>query len=200
MKLNEREGVKMLGLESALYLLQQRTSLLVDLERRYLESCRADAAVIAAFYGSRNPQRIVDIGCGLGGVSAVLAERWPQAEFIMLDRNGNEGRKINYGEDFGKYNQLELTSQFLKARRVKHQTCDIDNQAPPAQVDLAFSVLSWGFHYPIAAHISWVTKAASRLIIDCRAGVGAEQELKLHYAEVQLIKSSPKHEWYLCQN
>jgi hypothetical protein len=193
-------GLSKLPLESAVYLLQQRTHLLAAVEQLYLESCRADAARIAAHAGPRIPRTCVDIGCGLGGISVVLAEGWPTTEFIMLDRDGNEGRKINYGEDFGKYNQLELTSRFLTARGVEHRTCNIDRQGPPAQVDVAFSVLSWGFHYPVQTHIEWVAKAAPVLLIDCRAGTGAFNDLVRHYQDVRVIMEKPKHEWFLCQN
>lgn len=185
-----------LPLESAIYLLQQRTHLMKEVERLYLESCRADAALIAA-YASAATKTCVDIGCGLGGVSAVLAEH-NSYHFTMLDRDGNEGRKINYGDDFGKYNRLDLTSKFLKSRGVKHTTCNIDTQQPPQQVDLAFSILSWGFHYPIDVHIGWVAKAATQLIIDCRAGTDAKKSLQVRFKQVKLVSEKPKHEIYLC--
>jgi trans-aconitate 2-methyltransferase len=33
----------------------------------------------------RAPQRIVDLGCGTGGVTRILAERWPGAEVTSID-------------------------------------------------------------------------------------------------------------------
>src|SRR5579864_6920548 len=43
--------------------------------------CRELAGRIAA----TNPGRVIDLGCGPGNSTAVLAERWPQAELTGLD-------------------------------------------------------------------------------------------------------------------
>lgn len=191
-----------LPIEAAVFLMEQRTQLLGDVTRAYLESCKGDAHRIARHIPpDKTPAVCVDIGGGLGGVSAMLAELWPAAEFIILDRDGHEGRKVNFSNDepFGKYNQLALTSQFLKSGRVRHKTCNIEAQSPPAKVDLAFSVLSWGFHYPVSAHIAWVAKATDQLIIDCRADTGAAVELAKHFAVIEPIHQAYKHEWYLCR-
>lgn len=40
---------------------------------------------LAARVGIANPRRIIDLGCGPGNSTAVLAERWPDAEIIGLD-------------------------------------------------------------------------------------------------------------------
>src|ERR1700733_4561790 len=34
-----------------------------------------------------DPQRIIDLGCGPGNSTAILAERWPQAALTGLDRS-----------------------------------------------------------------------------------------------------------------
>lgn len=190
-----------LPLEAAVFLLEQRTQLLDTICEAYLESCRPDALRIASQV-STPPATCVDIGGGLGGVSAMLARVWPQTEFVILDRDGHEGRKVNFSneEPFGKYNQLALTSQFLRSGKIKHTTCNVDIQPPPAKVDLAFSVLSWGFHYPVSTHLDWVAGATPRLVIDCRADTGATAELLKRFETVELIHTSPKHEWYLCKN
>ena len=43
--------------------------------------CRELAARIAV----ANPARLIDLGCGPGNSTAVLAERWPQAALTGLD-------------------------------------------------------------------------------------------------------------------
>jgi trans-aconitate 2-methyltransferase len=40
---------------------------------------------LLARVGARNPRRVVDLGCGPGHLTAVLAARWPEAEIDALD-------------------------------------------------------------------------------------------------------------------
>jgi len=182
---------------AAACLLAQRTNLMGAVTEAYLNSCRPDAKLIAEYV--MEPEVCVDIGAGLGGVSVCLAKHWPKCKFIILDRDGYEGRKIDFGSGFGKYNSMTEAGRFLGAAGVSHGLCDIDKQPPPKKVDLAFSILSWGFHYPIAEHIDWVSKAADHLVIDCRVGTGAERELLRHYDRALLIRQAHKHEVYYCQ-
>jgi len=184
--------------EAAGYLLEQRTQLQGTLAEAYLASCQKDADRIAGAVLIA-PKVAVDLGGGLGGVSACLSKVWPMCEFIIIDRDGREGRKINYGEDFGKYNQLEETGRFLNSGGVKHKLVNIDSQPMPTQpADLVFSVLSWGFHYPVEAHIAWAASVAKQVIVDARAGTGAGQSLHRYFSCVEVIEEYPKHEWYLC--
>jgi hypothetical protein len=187
--------------EAAGYLLEQRTQLQTTLADAYLASCRKDAELIAGAIKTA-PAIAIDLGGGLGGVSACLSKFWPDCEFVIVDRDGREGRKINYGQDFGKYNQLEETGKFLRSGGVKHRLVNIDVQPPPARVDLIFSVMSWGFHYPIETHLDWTAAAAKQVVVDCRAGTGAEEALRKRFLpmgfDVKLFSESPKHEWYLC--
>ncbi len=183
--------------EAAGYLLEQRTQLQATLAEAYLASCLKDAELIAGAIKTA-PAIAIDLGGGLGGVSACLSEFWPDCKFVIVDRDGREGRKINYGEDFGKYNQLEETGKFLRSGGVKHQLVNIDVQPSPITADLVFSVLSWGFHYPIETHLDWVVCAARQVIVDCRAGTGSSAALTRVFSTVKLISEYPKHEWYLC--
>ena len=185
--------------DASAYLLEQRTQLQTTLADAYLASCQSDASLIAKTVVTA-PRIAVDLGGGLGGVSACLSKLWPECEFVIVDRNGREGRKINYGEDFGKYNQLEETGKFLRSGGVKHRLINIDTQLPPTQADLIFSVLSWGFHYPIDTHIAWAASATKQLVVDCRANTGADTLLRRNFSAVKLIAEYHKHEWYLCQN
>ncbi len=47
--------------------------------------CRDLAARVAI----PSPQRVMDLGCGPGNSTAVLAERWPNAELAGLDSSQN---------------------------------------------------------------------------------------------------------------
>src|SRR5271169_5182013 len=47
--------------------------------------CRDLAARIAI----TSPRRVIDLGCGPGNSTAVLAERWPEAELTGLDNSSD---------------------------------------------------------------------------------------------------------------
>lgn len=184
--------------EAGRYLLAQRTNLQSSLAGLYLASCEGDAKFIADTVPGGST--CVDLGGGLGGVSACLSRYWPTTTFLILERNGYEGRKVDYGPDFGKYNGLQETGAFLKSLGVKHQVFDVEHDSWPAKTDLVFSVLSWGFHYPIEEYLGWVTRVTTTLLVDCRVGTKAEQSLQKGFKSVTKVRELPKREWFLCKN
>lgn len=183
--------------EAGRLLLAQRTHLQRLLAEAYLDSCRSDAEQIRAIAGDQTGV-CVDIGGGLGGVSACLSRFWPEAKFIIADRDGYEGRKIDFGDDFGCYNSLKETHRFLWSAGVPHETVNLMEEPLPDSADFGFSVLSWGFHYPVSTHIEWAAATLKLLVIDCRAETGAAEELKKFFSVVERVVSTEKHEWYRC--
>ena len=77
------------------------------------------------------PRTVVDLGCGAGNVTRVLAERWPGAAIVGVDSSEAMLAKAR-----------AATAEFAD---VRYETADIDAWTPPAPVDLVYSnaALHW---------------------------------------------------------
>ncbi len=58
-----------------------------DLYLRFAEERTQPAIDLLSRIGLASPHRIIDLGCGPGNSTALLRERWPQAEITGLDRS-----------------------------------------------------------------------------------------------------------------
>jgi trans-aconitate 2-methyltransferase len=52
---------------------------------RFADARLRPALDLLARLGETEPRRIVDLGCGAGNVTRLLAERWPAAEIVGID-------------------------------------------------------------------------------------------------------------------
>lgn len=77
------------------------------------------------------PRTVVDLGCGAGNVTRVLAERWPGAAIVGVDSSEAMLAKAR-----------AATAEFAD---VRYETADIDAWTPPVPVDLVYSnaALHW---------------------------------------------------------
>jgi len=74
------------------------------------------------------PRRIVDLGCGSGGVTLLLAQRWPSARILALDSSDEM-----------------LTRARARSAAIDWLRADLDAWRPSARFDLVFSnaALHW---------------------------------------------------------
>ena len=54
---------------------------------RFADARLRPALDLLARFGDLEPRRIVDLGCGTGNVTRLLAERWPAAAIVGIDRD-----------------------------------------------------------------------------------------------------------------
>lgn len=123
-----------------------------------------------------NPMRsVLDIGGGCSGIGILLQKQFG-CDVYILDKNTVELNKRVIGwnksaEDFGGYNSFRVVQNLWR-----ESGCDLSKlhfipAGPDAvlpEVDLAMSLLSWGFHYPLSTY--WDKIRARTIIADCRDG------------------------------
>lgn len=122
----------------------------------------------------------LDIGCGLGGFSALLAKHCG-GRLHLLDGTGwTKGRRVGFGPKLEPYNDRAATERLLKANGITEwQWWNIGSSELP-EVDVVTSLLSWGWHYPVGTYLEAVERAlrpGGRLILDVRPDQAGEGDL-----------------------
>ena len=147
----------------------------------YAESCLFDYEGMKPYLIEGN---CLDIGCGLGGFSALLAKHCG-GKLHLLDGTGwTSGRRVGFGPQLDAYNDRAFTEKLLKANGItNYQWWDIGSTELP-EVSVVTSLLSWGWHYPISTYIDAVAKAlrpGGRLIFDIRPDQPGEDNLRQRF-------------------
>lgn len=83
---------------------------------------------LVARIGADHPATVVDLGCGPGNLTALLADRWPEADVVGLDSSPEMVAAARTAED-----------------RVRFDVADLRDWAPSAPVDVLVSnaTLQW---------------------------------------------------------
>jgi len=140
-------------------------------------------ATFATFRGylPETADNILDIGSGMAGIDVLLGKQYPEATLHLLDKSG-VSPKINSGfnnraEDFSHYNDFDAAKDLLSANGVTNPVVchDMHRDAFPVEsFDVVVSLLSWGFHYPIA---TYAPKCWGVMVVDVRKGTDGEAKL-----------------------
>jgi hypothetical protein len=173
-----------------------------DAPLAYLRQCEWEFDAVTAVM-PRHPRRVLDLGCGLGRVSAYLNACLPDEpiHFVLADTSAHtgDGPKAgwNPGDDF--YNDLRWTAEFVRDHGVKHfETFDIlcDDWSRLRDIDLVLSFLAVGFHFPIETmmpRLLEVTTDHCTMIFGARAGRYSRWSFRDRFRDVRLLRGSPGH-------
>jgi SAM-dependent methyltransferase len=150
--------------------------------------------------------RVLDIGCGVAGIDALIQRHYggEPLEFYLLDKSEVDRSVFySYQPRGAFYNSLEvaktmLTQNGIAPERVHLLEATADNDIPIAgRIDLIISLLSWGFHFPVATYLSKVHELLADegvLVLDVRKGTDGLKALKGAFARTQVILSTPKYD------
>lgn len=153
------------------------------------ELARRAAAVIHAEYKAMKPTlarlplgRVADIGCGYGFLDLFIARDFG-SELLLIDLEQNEHRHFGYKGEGAAYSALGVARRMLEAngvpagaiRCLNPRAEDVCDAGP---VDLALSILSCGFHYPVTSYLPFFRKNIAQgghILLDLREGSAAAQ-------------------------
>jgi len=147
---------------------------------------------------------ILDIGCGIGGIDALLAAHYKfNIDVFLIDKSEIDG-DLHYGyySKGSYYNSLTCSKKFLTdngvpSGRIFLQEANESNSILfDAKFDLIISLISWGFHYPVQTYIDAVIDKLATdglLIIDVRKDSKGIQELETKFEQVEISKEFRKH-------
>jgi len=145
-------------------------------------------------YLPREAKRILDIGAGIAGINVRLHQLYPKAHFYLLDKTGLD---VEYGTETEQrfYNSQIVAQDLLKSNGVPVDQIHLLEATPDYKidvnnVDLALSLFSWGWHYPLGAYAEAIAKAVISggvLIVDVRNAEGKDLLEKSFKLEASVI-------------
>ena len=151
--------------------------------------CRDLAAQVALQGGGPGPLRIADLGCGPGNSTAVLAERWPQAEITGLDSSA------------------EMLAQARKDHSrsaLRWEETDIASWRPAAPYDLVFSnaALQWvGDHAALFPRLLQAVAPGGALAVQMPGNYDAPAHVEMRELAAstpwRVFFPKPVREWYV---
>ncbi len=152
-----------------------------------------------------NCRSVLDIGCGVAGIDIFLFEHFGSSEeidFYLLDKSSIEEKVFYKFEEKGAfYNSLAVAKDLLEKNGIRPDKIHTMEVTPDNRininnkVDLVISLISWGFHYPVATYIERVHKILNdkgRLIMDIRKGQGGEEVIAKYFPDFKVISESRK--------
>lgn len=156
-------------------------------------------------------ERILDIGCGMAGIDVLLHRHYPDAEIVLLDKQGvSDKPKTGHHrsvESFGNYHDFGGALELLEANGVnmdRIRTHDVGAEPfPQDEFDVVISLLSWGFHYPISTYRPNVRGV---IIADISGGTDGEELLRTHgetrcvFEQARLSKKDKVRGWHAARN
>lgn len=149
----------------------------------YIAACQFDVAAMKPYLLAGD---VLDIGCGLGGPSVLIAKHCGGA-LHLLDGDSWGARHVNYGPAMEPYNDRMATDSMMAANGIaEYQWWPVGATELP-KVRNVISLISWGWHYPVGAYRDAVTEAlepGGRLILDLRPGKGGESDLAKDFTYV----------------
>lgn len=148
---------------------------------------------------------ILDIGCGVAGIDVALQRHYAAQSplFRLLDKTAVSSKIFYDFHDAGAfYNSLAaaariLTSNGTAAASVQQYEANEKSTIPlgDASVDLILSLISWGFHYPVATYLQEAARVLAPggiLIMDVRRDSGGLEELRAVFPNLTTIAEQPK--------
>lgn len=161
--------------EAVELLCMQRTQYYKVLNEAYTLEIASTFANISPFLPA-NVRNSLDIGAGMAGIDAFIAQKYPDAQIHLLDIDGVSPKpKVNWHasvEEFGHYCSFDAARSVLKSAGVPPARVSCVSAYPKGKsFDLIMSFLSWGFHYPIDTYLNQAVKTLNPggvLIMDIR--------------------------------
>lgn len=174
--------------------------------KMYYDSCRADIKSFAK-YIPKKVESVLDIGAGMGGVDVLLYKDSPEPKPNMalfdVDRVDDE---ISYGfsESASGYSRRRDVKAFLKANGVAEKDFVCIKAVPYGhRYDIILSLISCGFHYPVATYLQNIVELLGDrgiVILDIRKGSGQFDLLHNAFKYVNTVQAREKYKRVVCFN
>lgn len=155
-----------------------------EIAHRAHAAIAAEFAALAPVLERLKPAVVADIGCGYG-LADLMIYRATGAQLQLIDIEENENRHFGFAEEGSAYADLAKARAFLEGNGVPGAaiaTCNPKRERLDdlPRCDLAISLLSCGFHYPVEIYMDFFThrvKPGGAIVLTLRERATQEDSL-----------------------
>lgn len=152
------------------------------------------------------PKHTADIGCGYAFASLLLHRRYG-CDITLIDIEESNGRHFGFQGEGAGYTSLETARAFLEkngvpAEKIRTINPKQDDTAALGGFDLAISLASCGFHYPVGTYDNLFRtqiNAGGGVVLDIRKGSGGIGAMKA-YGAVEVLAKHGKYSTVLARS
>lgn len=160
-----------------------------------LELARRECEVFVKSIDGEKPKKIADIGCGYGLVDLFLYNRY-KCDVALVDIEDSKDRHFGLAKTGSGTANLDKARKFLAKNGVPKKKIRLLNPNKKkmlslGKVDLAISLASCGFHFPVAAYDEFFSTQIAdggAVVLDIRKGSGGIADMKSIGAVEVLVK------------
>jgi SAM-dependent methyltransferase len=186
-----------IALESRFGTLQVKARYDADMRSEYASIRQALPAMCSS---------VLDIGCGVAGIDAFIYRHYGHQliDFYLLDKTAVAKAVYYMFKPTGAfYNSLDVAQELLIRNGVPRDAVHAleANASYTIPTDASFNVvlslLSWGFHYPVATYLKAVQARLATngvVILDVRKATDGLATLRRHFRQVDVIHETPKYD------
>lgn len=171
----------------------------------YTDDVAKEFAMIAP-YLPQHAEAVLDIGCGVAAIDVPIHRHYGHVKIFLLDATQKDPIHYGFQPRAAFYNSLDSARDLLLQNGVPKDDIELfvateNFDLPNTQFDLIFSLIAWGFHFPVETYLDHVydkLKPGGVLIIDVRTGTEGENLLKAKFGNSMAIYEG-KNRRILCR-
>lgn len=171
-----------------------------------LEVARQECEVFVEAIDSSKPKKIVDIGCGYAFGDLFLYRRY-KSHITLIDIEESKDRHFGFSESASGYTNLAVAEKFLIKNGVPIKKITLINpnkkKVPTTgKFNLAFSLASCGFHYPVNTYETLFNKQIAKdgsVVLTIRNGSSGIADMK-SFGAVEVLAKRAKYSTVLVRN
>lgn len=171
----------------------------LEIVQYVLDHIAANLAAVLPIFEKVRPKRLADIGCGYAFIDLMI-HRLYGTKLVLIDIERTDNIYFKYQEKGAGYSNLGTARAFLEANGVPSKSILTINpeksdlqQAP--KVDMAMSLLSCGFHYPVATYAGFFhSHVGKALLLDIRRRKPEGRALMDEWGTSRILHRGPKHD------
>lgn len=164
-----------------------------------MDEIAANFAAILPIFEKVRPRRLADIGCGYAFIDLMIHHLYG-TKLVLIDIEKTDAIYFRYHEKAAGYSNLATARAFLEANGVPAKSIltlnpDRSDIARAPKVDMAMSLLSCGFHYPVATYMDFFRSHVGKaILLDIRRRRPEGRDLMEEWGTTRILNRGIKHD------